>query len=77
MCTIKLLENATALVSKGDFYIRGFVLWNFIEAVSCMLHGLYLHCIRRTITLGGYLDTRIWKHLEYLRNNILPEIYIQ
>ena len=43
-------------VSEGKLYIhRWFCIAQINEAVYvCMLHGLYLNCIRRNITLGGY-----------------------
>ena len=50
--TTRLLEHATAL---GEFYTGSFVLQNFIEPVTLAC----LNCIRRNITLGGYLDSRI------------------
>ena len=43
--------------SEGEFYIGGFVLRKYIEPVT-FVHCMVLHCIRRNITLGGYLDTR-------------------
>ena len=35
------------LTSEGEFYTRGFILFNFIELVTF----IYLHCIRRNYVM--------------------------
>ena len=60
--------------SEGEFYIGGFVLLKFIELVtSCIL---YLHCIRRNITLGGYLDTCTVLDIKRVENAFFHSMYI-
>ena len=44
--------NVYIRLSEDESYTGSFVLR------ICMLHVLYMHCIRRNIKLGGYLDTR-------------------
>ena len=63
-------------VSKGEFYTRGFILRKFIEQVICTLCILYLHCIRRNITLGRYFDTCRNIYIEHFWHNVWPEIYL-
>ena len=69
---VSLLENAQRWASKREFYIgRSTLLCQFIEQVTfaCCMFIFAL----QNITLDGYLDTRIYKHLW---NDGLPEIYI-
>ena len=55
--TIIIIIFIFIIMSKGEFYIDGFVLCQFIEPVT-FAHCTFIFALR-IITLGGYLDTRI------------------
>ena len=61
--------------SEGEFYTGGFVLRQFIESVT-FAHCMFYIALHKKEYHIGQIFRYTYKHLEHIRNDVRPEIYI-